>query len=62
VNNAMVSVLRSELIHDNGNVHLGMVQMPAMNTPQLTRMKRYLKNKSKPKELFINQKWTPGQS
>lgn len=58
----MVSVLRSELIHDNGNVHLGMVQMPAMNTPQLTRVKSYLKNKPEPMELFINPKWTPGQS
>lgn len=40
--------LRSELIKDNSNVHLGMVQMPAMNTPQFGWVKSYLKNKPKP--------------
>jgi len=28
--------LRTELIHDNKNIHLTMVQLPAMNTPQFT--------------------------
>ncbi len=28
--------LRSELIHDNKKIHLTMVQLPAMNTPQFT--------------------------
>ena len=28
--------LRSELIHDRKNIHLTMVQLPAMNTPQFT--------------------------
>jgi short-subunit dehydrogenase len=28
--------LRSELIHDEKNIHLTMVQLPAMNTPQFT--------------------------
>ena len=28
--------LRSELIHDRRNIHLTMVQLPAMNTPQFT--------------------------
>lgn len=28
--------LRSELIHDGKNIHLTMVQLPAMNTPQFT--------------------------
>jgi short-subunit dehydrogenase len=40
--------VRSELIQDNSNVHLGMVQMPAMNTPQFGWVKSYLKNKPKP--------------
>lgn len=40
--------VRSELIHDDSNVHLGMVQMPAMNTPQFGWVKSYLKNKPKP--------------
>lgn len=37
--------LRSELIHDHSNVHLTMVQLPAMNTPQFswcrTRLPRH---------------------
>lgn len=37
--------LRSELIHDRSNVHLTMVQLPAMNTPQFswcrTRLPRH---------------------
>ncbi|MGH7915515.1 MAG: SDR family oxidoreductase [Candidatus Binataceae bacterium] len=37
--------LRSELLHDNSNVHLTMVQMPALNTPQFdwckTRLPRH---------------------
>lgn len=40
--------LRSELIKDNSNIHLGMVQMPAMNTPQFGWVKSYLENKPKP--------------
>ena len=28
--------LRSELVHDNRKIHLTMVQLPAMNTPQFT--------------------------
>jgi NADP-dependent 3-hydroxy acid dehydrogenase YdfG len=28
--------LRSELIHDRSNIHLTMVQMPALNTPQFS--------------------------
>jgi NAD(P)-dependent dehydrogenase (short-subunit alcohol dehydrogenase family) len=37
--------LRSELIHDQSNIHLTMVQMPALNTPQFdwckTRLPRH---------------------
>jgi len=37
--------LRSELLHDHSNVHLTMVQMPALNTPQFdwcrTRLPRH---------------------
>ena len=37
--------LRSELIHDNSHIHLTMVQMPALNTPQFnwckTRLPRH---------------------
>ncbi|MGB6875476.1 MAG: SDR family oxidoreductase [Candidatus Acidiferrales bacterium] len=37
--------LRSELIHDHSNIHLTMVQMPALNTPQFnwckTRLPRH---------------------
>ncbi len=40
--------LRSELIKENSKVNLCMVQMPAMNTPQFSWVKSYLKNEPKP--------------
>lgn len=40
--------LRAELMHDNSNVKLSMVQLPAMNTTQFGFVKSYLRNKPKP--------------
>lgn len=40
--------LRAELIHDNSNIHLTMIQMPAMNTPQFEWVLSRLPNKPKP--------------
>ncbi len=40
--------LRSELIHDKSNVHLTMVQMPALNTPQFGWVKSRLPHKAQP--------------
>lgn len=40
--------LRSELIHDGSNVHVTMVQMPALNTPQFGWVKSRLPNKAQP--------------
>lgn len=40
--------LRSELIHDKSAVHLTMVQMPALNTPQFGWVKSRLKHKAQP--------------
>jgi short-subunit dehydrogenase len=40
--------LRCELIHDRSQIHLTMVQMPALNTPQFGWVKSRLKNKAKP--------------
>jgi len=40
--------LRSELIHQESNIRLGMVQLPAMNTTQFGFVKSYLPNKPKP--------------
>lgn len=40
--------LRAELIHDNSNIQLSMVQMPAMNTTQFDFVKSRLPNKPKP--------------
>lgn len=40
--------LRCELIHDKSNVHLTMVQMPALNTPQFGWVKSRLKHKAQP--------------
>jgi len=40
--------LRSELIHDNSRVHLTMVQLPALNTPQFGWVKSRLPRKAQP--------------
>ncbi|MBA3882708.1 MAG: SDR family oxidoreductase [Chthoniobacterales bacterium] len=40
--------LRCELIHDNANVQLCMVQMPALNTPQFGWVKSRLPRKAQP--------------
>src|SRR3954465_9133328 len=40
--------LRCELIHDNSNVHISMVDMPALNTPQFGWVKSRLKHKAQP--------------
>lgn len=40
--------LRSELIHDNSNVKVTMLQMPALNTPQFGWVKSRLPHKAQP--------------
>jgi short-subunit dehydrogenase len=40
--------IRSELIHDQSNVHLTMVQMPALNTPQFGWVKSRLPHQPQP--------------
>jgi NAD(P)-dependent dehydrogenase (short-subunit alcohol dehydrogenase family) len=40
--------LRSELLHDGSNVHVCMVQMPAVNTPQFRWVKSRLPRKAQP--------------
>jgi short-subunit dehydrogenase len=40
--------LRCELIHDKSNIHLTMVQMPALNTTQFGWVKSRLKHKAQP--------------
>lgn len=40
--------LRTELLQENSGVHLGMVQLPAMNTPQFGWVKNYMSRKPKP--------------
>ena len=40
--------LRSELIHDKKNIHLTMVQLPAMNTPQFTWCRSKMPNHPQP--------------
>lgn len=40
--------LRSELIHDHSNVHVTMVHLPAINTPQFSWVKSRLSNKAQP--------------
>ncbi|MCA1593744.1 MAG: SDR family oxidoreductase [Acidobacteria bacterium] len=43
-----VDSLRSELIHDQSNIRVTMVQMPAMNTPQFSWVKSRLPKKPQP--------------
>jgi NAD(P)-dependent dehydrogenase (short-subunit alcohol dehydrogenase family) len=40
--------LRCELIHDKKNIHVCIVEMPAVNTPQFTWVKSRLPNKAQP--------------
>ena len=40
--------VRTELLHDKSNVHVGMVQLPAMNTTQFGLVKSRLPNKPRP--------------
>ncbi len=40
--------LRCELIHDHSRIHITMVQMPALNTPQFGWVKSRLKRKAQP--------------
>ncbi len=40
--------LRTELLHEGSNVHVGMVQLPAMNTPQFKWVKNRLPKKPQP--------------
>jgi NAD(P)-dependent dehydrogenase (short-subunit alcohol dehydrogenase family) len=40
--------LRCELLHDNSNVRVTMVQLPALNTPQFSWVKSRLPNKAQP--------------
>lgn len=40
--------LRCELIHDGSNIHVCMVEMPAVNTPQFAWVRSRLPNKSQP--------------
>ena len=40
--------IRSELIHDHSHVHLTVVQMPALNTPQFSWCKSNMRHKAQP--------------
>ncbi len=40
--------LRAELLHDGSDVHITMVQMPALNTPQFTWVRSRLPNRAQP--------------
>ncbi|HSE49912.1 MAG TPA: SDR family oxidoreductase [Terriglobales bacterium] len=40
--------LRTELLHDNSNIHLCMVQLPALNTPQFDWVKSRLPRRAQP--------------
>ncbi len=44
----MFDSIRAELLHAGSNVHLTMVQMPALNTPQFAWVRSKLPNKAQP--------------
>ena len=44
----MFDSIRSELIHNKSNVHITMVQMPALNTPQFGWVRSKLPNRAQP--------------
>ncbi len=45
---AMTDSLRSELIHDGSRVHITMVQLPGLNTPQFNWCRTKLPNHPQP--------------
>lgn len=46
--NGFTSSIRTELMHDNSNVHITVVQMPAVNTPQFSWVLSRLPNHPQP--------------
>ncbi len=40
--------LRTELMHDGSNIHVGLVHMPALNTPQFDWVRSRLPNRAQP--------------
>ena len=55
--------LRSELIHDGSSVHLTMVHLPALNTPQFTWSKARLPHEPQPvRHRSSSRRWRPRRS
>lgn len=46
--NGFTESLRTELLHDHSNIHVTMVQMPALNTPQFSWVRSRLPNRPQP--------------
>lgn len=46
--NGFTESLRTELLHDHSNIHITMVQMPAVNTPQFSWVRSRLPNRPQP--------------
>ena len=51
--------LRCELLHDESNVHVTMVQMPAVNTPQFSWVLSRLPRRAQPVRRSISRSWLP---
>jgi NAD(P)-dependent dehydrogenase (short-subunit alcohol dehydrogenase family) len=49
--------LRCELIHQHSRIHVTMVQMPALNTPQFSWVKSRLQRRPQPVPPIFNPKW-----
>lgn len=46
--NGFVESLRCELLHENSQIHLVLVQMPALNTPQFDWCRSYMPQRARP--------------
>lgn len=46
--NGFTESLRTELLHENSNIHVTVVQMPALNTPQFSWVRSRLPNRPQP--------------
>ena len=54
--------LRTELIHDRKKIHLTMVQLPAMNTPQFTWCRSKMPHIPNRCRRFFSRKWRRKES
>jgi len=60
--NGFTESLRCELLHDKSNVHVTVVQMPAVNTPQFSWVRSKLPRHPQPVPPIYQPRWRPAPS